>query len=684
MASTDIGVKLNQLLKSSQITLQHNIASDEFACLATAFLPTNADVDTLRPKAYVVLSAICQQARKAEGKNKDGTVATEQLVRIFAPFVAQLFGETDDEKSLLTGAFFLTALFQIDAPSASLIFAREDVVEGVMDSIDLSPSPLLSLEIAHLLSHACANKSCREIIRPQVVRWLESNSRQSTDTGLRSAASLALVKLFKGAVSDEPEVGSPQVQSGQIDNLAETMTDVIVSRETASTVDAVEGLAYLTVDPGLKQRLATNSSFLRQLFELVPTKKTVSAKASPNSTLIYGISVIICNLTSFPPRLSEEQQQVEKLRRMAKSGKGSSEATPILDDDKYVRARIRLLISAGVLPVFPAAIAGVDSAGIRLNVGKSLLNIVEEKENRGAALQAGGARVLQTIIKRTFSSLSSGKNTKDLMAMLSPADLNPIQALAKLSITSSPLQVFGPNIGAVYDGIRPLSILLQHPSSDLLQRFEAIMALTNLASHSSDVASRVAKADGLVNKVELLLLEDHTLVRRASVELICNLIVGSDEVFERYAGDNSGSASKIHILLALSDVEDIPTRLAASGALATLTAAPDVCKTLIDLQFERHRFLPIMTQLIDPAALPASLKDEQIVETNPGLVHRGVACVLNVFKNVGDKDIRGKISNDGKDSGLLQALIQLAKGKGVSSDPSVMYQAAEALKALAE
>ena len=679
MASTDIDVKLNQLLKSSQITLQHNIAPDEFACLATAFLPTNADVDTLRPKAYVVLSAICQQARQVEGKNKDGTVATEQLVRIFAPFVAQLFGETD-EKSLLTGASFLTALFQIDAPSASLIFAREDVVEGVMDSIDLSPSPLLSLEIARLLSHACAKKSCREIIRPQVVRWLESNSRQATDTGLRSAASLALVKLFKGAMSDEPEVGSPQVQSGQIDNLAETMTNIIVSRETASTVDAVEGLAYLTVDPGLKERLAKNSSFLRQLFELVPTKKTASAKASLNSTLIYGISVIISNLTSFPPRLSEEQQQVEKLRRMAKSGKGSSEATLILDDDKYVKARIRLLISAGVLPVFPAAIAGVDSAGIRLNVGKSLLNIVEEKENRGAALQAGGARVLQTIIKRAFSSLSSGKNT----AMLSPADLDPIQALAKLSITSSPLQVFGPNIGAVYDAIRPLSILLQHPSSNLLQQFEAIMALTNLASYSSDVASRVAKADGLVNKVELLLLEDHTLVRRASVELICNLIVGSDEVFERYAGDNPGSASKIHILLALSDVEDIPTRLAASGALATLTAAPNVCKTLIDLQFERHRFLPIITQLIDPAALPASLKDEQIVETNPALVHRGVACVLNVFKKVEDKDIREKISNDGKESGLLQALVQLAKGKGVSSDPSVMYQATEALKALAE
>lgn len=683
MATTDIDDKLNQLLKSSQTTLQSNTISDELACLATAFLPTNADVNTLRPKAYVVLSAICQQARKVQRKDNDGNTATEQLVRIFAPFIARHFGETD-EKALLTGACFLTALFQIDALSASSIFAREDLIEGVLDSIELSPTPLLSQEIARLLSHACANKSCRGIIGPQIVRWLEFNSRQKADPGLRSISTLALIKLSKGAASDEPENGSPQVESGQIDNLAETMTDIIVSNETASTVHAVEGLAYLTVDQGLKERLARNSSFLKQLFRLIPKKKTTSPKTSTDSALIYGISVIICNLTSFRPRLSEEQKQVEKLRRIAKPGKSLVEedsAALMMDDDQFVKARIRLLISAGVLPVFPAAIAVVDSVSIRNNVGKSLLNIVEEKENRGAVLQAGGAKVLQTIINQAISGLSSGKNAKNFASMLSAADLDPIQALAKLSITSSPLQVFGPNIGAVYDAINPLSILLQHPSSNSLQRFEAIMALTNLASYSSDVATRIAKADGVVNKVELLLLEDHTLLRRASVELICNMIVGSDEVFERYAGDNPGSASKIHILLALSDVEDIPTRLAASGALATLTVAPSVCKTLVDLQFKRRRFLPIMTQLIDPAMLPAALKDEQIVETNPGLVHRGVACVANVFKNIENKEIRDKLSNDGKDSGLLQALIQLAEVKGV--DPSAMYQAAEALKALA-
>ena len=95
------------------------------------------------------------------------------------------------------------------------------------------------------------------------------------------------------------------------------------------------------------------------------------------------------------------------------------------------------------------------------------------------------------------------------------------------------------------------------------------MALTNLASHSQEVATRIARADGLLNQVELLMLEDHVLVRRAATELICNLVCGCEEVFNKYGGvHSSASNSKLQILVALCDVDDLATRLAASGALA--------------------------------------------------------------------------------------------------------------------
>ena len=206
------------------------------------------------------------------------------------------------------------------------------------------------------------------------------------------------------------------------------------------------------------------------------------------------------------------------------------------------------------------------------------------------------------------------------------------------------------------------------------------MALTNLASQSADMASRIASAEGLLNKVELLLLEEHTLVRRASMELICNLIAGSDTVFERYGGEES--TSKTHILLALSDVDDLHTRLAASGALAILTSAPGACRALITLQFERHRFLPIMTQLIDPSAAPVTDGyQDQPLEAHPGLVHRGIVCIRNVFKSISDDQTRETITKEAKEAGLLDAIVQLMKQDGISE--TILQQGAEALTLLA-
>jgi hypothetical protein len=90
-----------------------------------------------------------------------------------------------------------------------------------------------------------------------------------------------------------------------------------------------------------------------------------------------------------------------------------------------------------------------------------------------------------------------------------------------------------------------------------------------------------------------------------------------------------------------------------------------------------------MTQLIDPSTVPDDLMDEILNETNSGLINRGVVCVKNVFESIKDKDVRDRISDEGRNAGLLQALVCLAKGEGLSKDPPVMHLAAEALKALA-
>jgi hypothetical protein len=286
---------------------------------------------------------------------------------------------------------------------------------------------------------------------------------------------------------------------------------------------------------------------------------------------------------------------------------------------------------------------------------------------------------------------------------LDSADLAAIQALAKLSITSPPSAVFVSAKDSYLDAIRPFAILLCHSSASLLQRFEAIMALTNIASVSPEAAERVSTlrlqtkgskdetaVGDVVKRAESFLLESNILLRRAATELICNLVGGSEGAFEYFGGTAKSSAkSRLLILIALSDVEDLQTRLAASGALAVLTASPFACQSLAKLEMERHRVLPILVDLISPEIAQEYYeeREEGIEEEegrgsgDPGLVHRGVVCVRNLFANIEGEGERKAMSIEAEKKGLVRALVQTIKSSPAGIDNStVLKPAAEVLK----
>jgi hypothetical protein len=232
------------------------------------------------------------------------------------------------------------------------------------------------------------------------------------------------------------------------------------------------------------------------------------------------------------------------------------------------------------------------------------------------------------------------------------------------------------------DAIRPLSQLLLHSSSNLLQQFEALMALTNLASQSTECADRIFSTPHLLNKVELLMLEDHTLIRRAATELICNLIGGSEKAFFRYGGspDVHATKSRLQVLLAMSDMDDLPTRLAASGALATVTSAFAACQAVFELQLDRHRAFSIIARLIDPSV---TLEDDNETTGNPGLVHRGVVCLRHILDPQHALP-RISLAEEVEKAGLVNIMSRLLKGELGPFDTAVTTPAAEVLGHLIE
>ena len=684
--------KLDALLKQSQQKSWAKLGSEEVSHLTQAFLPTQS-ADT-RSKAYLVLSAACQHIREAitppKGKGaEESDPATEALVKLFAPPIRDRFRETNNDE-LITAVSFSIALFQVDWQSATVIFLEDGVFESLTDAVDLAPSKELAGEIARLVAQASAHKPCRErIVSSDLQGWLERSSRQTSDAPLRSASAVALIKLSRGTAEDTKGLSATNSKpstSSSVDGteLASLMKNLVVSGDDSSAImNAVEGLAYMSIEPQTREALSKDANFLSRLFNLIPHPKknqTFSVLSATNTAQVYGIAVIISNICSYRPRLSQEQEQIAKLKQMASNPspsrlKSTEPVTDPLDDDSRVKERCRRMVTAGVGDVLSGMVRVTDGKGVYINVARAILGLVEDKENRGKLLQGGCSRTLITIIRSFLPPATTP------VKQVEESVLDAIQALAKFAITASPLHVFGPDQGSIFDAIRPFSILLLHPSSSLLQQFEALMALTNLSSTSPEASTRISESEGLMNKVEFMLLDDNHLVQRASTELICNLIAGSEEIFDKYGGqeETASSKSKLQILVALSDVEDPRTRLAASGALATVTSSPNACKALYSLQMERHRVFPILAQLIDPTSEDDDTPPDPA--TTVGLLHRGIVCVRNFLTSLDDGLIKALVP-DAKSSGLAQGLVKVVKSNAEAQNMSILQPAAEALKKL--
>ncbi|KAH9004306.1 ARM repeat-containing protein [Lactarius hatsudake] len=621
--------------------------------LVTSFVPNNDHEK--RSKAYLVLASYCQGVRGSTGQAGDTEqdIGTQALILIFTPIVQARIAEIE-ETDILTGLSFLTALFQVDWQAASNIYQQEAVITSINDILDLYPSGPVSREAARLLSQAYGHKVC---------------PHQKSDIQLRAAAAVAIVKLSRGVGADALSESTETPPRSTSSDLVGLLKEILSEEDQDSSTDVVEGLAYMSVDPSVKEELSKDSAFLTKLFSFVPARRKAPTTLldAPSHSLVYGILNIIHNLSVYQPPLSPEQEQIMKLRRMTKpTATGSRDSgLDILEDEQHVRERGRKLVKNGALNVLVSATRLADS--------RVLLNLSVDKENRGKILQSGGARTLVEIIRKSFSESNASQGRQ---AEIDVSSLESIQALAKLSITSSPTQVFGPDPGAIYDAIRPFATLLTHEASSLLQRFEAIMALTNISSQSAEAASRVAKADGLITKIEFLMLEDHVLIRRAATELICNLVAGSDSVFERYS-DGNAAKSKLHILVALSDVEDLPTRLAASGALAGLTSSPNACRSLYELERDNRRIFSIFKTLIDPS----SPDSDAGAPPDPGTLHRGVVCVRNFLINL-DLTLRNKLKEDTELTNITNGLVAVIKGNVENAE--ILRPTLEALKCLTD
>jgi hypothetical protein len=386
------------------------------------------------------------------------------------------------------------------------------------------------------------------------------------------------------------------------------------------------------------------------------------ADAPPKSATTYGALSILANLTRYRPVLTDEQAKMRQLKAYA-DAKGKLAATSPgdpLDEDDRVAQRCRLVFDAGVVPVLVTHTAKTGSPASMALAVAVIYALSVTPALRGPLAQQGAVKMLiatwtalGAIEKAPSPSSPPPPSSSSPPSPVSPTRRTAAQALARILININPVLVLGGNRPTpLASAVRPLASIVAPDSSgdvrDLLPTFEALMALTNLAS-VEDPTTRRLVVDAAWPAAEEQLLSSNPRVAKAAVELACNL-AQSPEGMALYVAEAATpptpdaalrARERMHVLLALADAEDSGIRSAAGGALAGLTAHPSVVDAIL---FRPGGVAVVLGLVRDPAE---------------DMRHRGAVAAYNMVAAPGDSGKRARAAM--REQGAVAALTDCAR-----------------------
>ncbi|KAF9377688.1 hypothetical protein CPB97_010012 [Podila verticillata] len=684
-------LRLNTSTTSSSLSTKNDPPkklSSSASAASTTTETTKEVASDLKPMVIILLSKAFEMA---SNKDRVRDMSTEIVLTDIG---------SDKLKTRAAGFQALGLIVQADM---SLIGAgllnKEGLLGELMDCIELEPEEI-QISLTETLSMACSDTKTRTAIGLHCGEFLKSivHKGATKNQHLKGAAAVALTKISLAESRKDPTVGmaglegdakagSNNIGSAEEEaNLAKLFSGLLKDdkndNNSAIQVNAVEGLAYASIQPAVKHLIISDKALLLSLFQL--------AEDTKSNPLKYGLIIIFNNLTAFRKRLSPEQEQMLKLKKMAgvlpKSDSGrlsNQEQDDPLEDEPVVNQRNITLTKLGIMPALHA-ISHQASENIAQSLAMVLRNLITPTETRGLLVQQGVVRLLIPMALKQASPQQKGASESTKTAST--------QALAKLCITLDPRLTFKNQ--RVPELVKPFIWLLD--STDQLCQFESLMALTNLGSMGDvQILSLIVQESG-IEKMENLQFSEHTLVRRAATESLCNMIF-FEPVFEQYSDPKTGK-HKIHLMLALCDADDFMTRRAASGALAVLSTSPQVCQMIMD----QERGLEILTSLTSLGVIPKTMSKAEAEKVEAKAIedvmsgqdavavvdhdvavgrmdelrHRGAECFKNLV-TIGGKVMSEKIAAQGGIQ-MLANLVQSSKSE------AVQYCAVEALKGMSE
>lgn len=627
------------LLLSDTQRLYHHIDEDAFDALLTSLdLRLPPDV---RGQATLVITKFMEMS-ELEAQKYFLTFVTSKMTRQKAEDLIQAFSAA-------------AQLFPVASNLAAQLFLTKGFLSGIVPILHQRLSTTLVYDsFLALVSAACVDGACRKAIQEHCTTWLSHVVSNGTGRQPHAAATV-LAKLRTSAMDQKAD----QADNDVSDLVGLFQKSLVVHQGNLS--DSIEGLAYTSLKPEVKEQVATDAKLIRAILQ------ALEEHPSSPEIIVGGLS-ILANLTHYQPNLSDEQKKMTQLKAYANASK-QADVSP-LEDDTHVQARCTTLVKAGATSTL-VKINKQPSAATAQLTDKIFLSLSRNPKDRGILAQQGAVKLLidhsgrAKIEDAPTMPLSQPREGTPKMSTSQDA----AHALARILISLNPSHVFPASTTPhITSAIPPLTDLIKPPPTsgpalsdqprDLLPIFESLLALTNLAS-SQDTSVCRSIINSSWESIEDLILSSNELVRRAAVELICNLVAYPEGV-AKFADGSRQAQERLRIMVAMADVEDAKTRSAAGGALAMLTEYTVISETLInDTKFART--IEIVVDMVG---------DEDL-----GLKHRGLVILLNLLEAEGQAGVKSRteiaatggteqvkeVLKQVRDQGVLQIGVEVLK-----------------------
>lgn len=498
------------------------------------------------------------------------------------------------------------------------VVAKEGILEMIL--VMAGTDDLLQQKVACECIVAVASKKDKATaIINQGVNILKK-LYQSKDDSIRVRALVGLCKLGSSGGSDAT---IRPFADGATKKLAEACRRFLINPKKQNDMRkwAIEGLSYLTFDAEVKEKLMEDQQAIQAMIELAKTG---------DQSVLYGVVTTLVNLCN----AYDKQELIPEMIELAKFAKHHIPEEHELDDVDFVNKRLCALTKAGVTSAL-VSLAKTDSQNSRELIARVFNAICSQQEVRGIIVQQGAVKALLPL---ALDNTDKGKKQAS-------------QALARLGITINPEVAFpGQRIMEV---VRPFINLL-NPECSALENFESLMALCNLAGISDSVRKCILKEGGF-QKIEAYMYEEHDMLRRASTQVINNLVM-CEETIRYYEQEND----RIKYLVILCEDEDQDISIAAAGALAMLTS---VSKKICEKIFDSKNWLDSLRFLL--------------ANPNCDVQHRGIVIVLNMMRST--KDVAAKLI----ETDIMEILMALSKNDNVQNK-KIRELASTALDAASE